>query len=545
MEQANENEIQLSEDQEEILKKLLKNPGVVFLTGRAGTGKTTLIREFKRRYKKSFHVLAPTGIAALNIEGSTIHRFFKFPKNLNDTTFTAIGKRDEVYMMLDCLIIDEVSMVRCDTLDFIDKFLREAKKVDAAFGGVKMILVGDLYQLPPVVDQREREHFRGEYDNELFFSAKALKETEYKIYELTNIYRQKDIEFINILNAIRNNTADDTTLFKLNTRIRSSDDKAEDKFSITLCSKRKVASGINIDMLEQLPGDFISINAIISGKVEPEDYPTSRTLSLKIGSQVMLIKNSRGRRWINGSMGKVVGFIEASEEEYDDEVLNEYDNSFTVNSPLLVQVELKDGRIVDVGLETWDIFEPGYNKSKKKIEHKVVGHFTQYPLILAWAISIHRSQGQTLENVNLELKGGLFAPGQLYVGLSRCTSLNGLVLRQEIEHKHIRVNWRVTKYFINYYINQAEKLLSYEAKKEIILKCIDKAQKINIKYINKSNEISIRTLTPRKYYRAEFKGNAYMALDAFDSVRQEIRTFQISRILNINNLEEVSLAIDL
>lgn len=530
----------LSEEQSMLIGKLLKDNGVSFVTGRAGTGKTTLIDHFRNFYKKNLIVLAPTGVAALNVNGKTIHRFFRFPINLDDDKFAKLIFDGDEYVELDCIVIDEISMVRCDILDYVDKFLKRSKNNNNPFGGIQIIMVGDLYQLPPVVDYREREYFKEVYETEYFFSSKVLSENNYSIYELSNIYRQKDLEFISILNGIRNGTTTTKHLQRLNECIGKIITNEEDIY-VTLCSLRKIATSINYQKLSEIPEQELIFEARITGKVSSDTYPTNPKLRLKVGSQIMLVKNDKDRQWYNGSIGTILEFCYIDEEDETEEYSSNPEN----NNKLLVKIRLDNDSVIYVGREVWDIEDIVYDKTKKKLVYNKIGEFEQYPITLAWAISIHKSQGKTFTNISINLKGGLFASGQLYVGLSRCTTLQGLTLEDQIEEKHIRFDWRVSKYFKNFYVREAEKLLSYEAKKEIVTLCIPKKLEIEIKYLNKNNEGSFRRILPHRFYLTTFKSAKYWALDAYCFKRQEVRTFQIARILNIANLEDILKELDI
>jgi ATP-dependent DNA helicase PIF1 len=526
--------IELSQEQNDVIERLKKNKKIVFLTGRAGTGKTTIISNLVKQIQGNYIVLAPTGVAALNINGLTIHRFFKFDINLTDDRFDALDKSDDKYRFLDYLIVDEISMVRSDMLDYIDKFLKIAKNNSKPFGGIPVLLVGDLYQLPPIVKNEEKEYFRDKYDSEYFFSANVLKEAPYEIIELVNIYRQKDHEFIGILNAIRHNYIEQKHLELLNTRFLPDFVEELTEFYIILCSQRRSATEINFQKLNAIQEKEENFLATTKGKIKPEDYPTDFELKLKNGAQVMLIMNDRNRRWYNGSIGKIIGFEYLREDENDET------SDFNLqNSRLIINVRLENGTVVSVEQETWDIEEPSYNKEKKKLEYKSIGTFTQFPLVLSWATTIHKSQGKTFSKVILDISHGLFASGQLYVGLSRCTSLEGLVLWQPVWEKHIKVDWKVSKFFTEHYTKIAEKLLSYEAKERIVKACIQHRLSIEIKYLNKQNILSHRTITPKLYHYKELRGYYFWALLAWDSNRMEDRTFQISRILNIINLDDI------
>ncbi|PJC37057.1 AAA family ATPase [Candidatus Peregrinibacteria bacterium CG_4_9_14_0_2_um_filter_53_11] len=407
--------------------------GNLFITGKAGTGKSTLLEYFRENTEKKVVVLAPTGVAALNVRGQTIHSFFLFsphvtPQMVRDDIPSR--KLQTLIMGLDAIIIDEASMVRADLLDCIDTSLRIYRENDEPFGGLKMIFIGDLYQLPPVVaSAEEREMFRTQYKSPYFFDAKVLSETKMEIIELEKIYRQKERAFIDILNKVRDNSIEHSDLQVLNKRYIPAYDMSENNFAITLTPTNSAAHAINVQKLRQLKTKTHTFYGELSGDFTSRKIPTDEELEIKVGAQIMLLNNDPAGRWVNGSVGKVIS-IGFNEEELEDQLV----------------VELSDGKTVTVDKNTWEIFQYSFDQETKTLRADSVGSFRQYPLRLAWAVTIHKSQGKTFDNVVIDIGSGTFAHGQVYVALSRCTNLEGLVLRKPILKRHILMDYRVSQF---------------------------------------------------------------------------------------------------
>ncbi|MDP2717954.1 MAG: AAA family ATPase, partial [Candidatus Micrarchaeota archaeon] len=366
--------------------------------------------------QKRVAVLAPTGTAALNVNGDTIHSFFGFRVDVTpDKVRRLAKKRRQAYAALDAVVIDEASMLRADWLDCVERFLRfNGRNPGLAFGGVQMILVGDLHQLPPVLVNDERAGFLEKYKSEYFFDSEAFSRTAFNRIELTKIYRQADGEFIGILNAIRNNVLTSEQLERLNRRC----DGSKQGLDVTLTTVNRVAEDINQANLDQLDGKAVVFAARLSGKFGREKNPAPEALKLKVGAQVMMLNNDAGKRWVNGSMGKVTGF--ASLDEQED----------------AVEVKLENGLDVQVTPFKWSVFRQVLDPKTRQMGAKALGSFSQLPLKLAWAVTIHKSQGKTFEKIRVDLSGGTFAPGQLYVALSRCRSLDGISLAKPVEQRH-------------------------------------------------------------------------------------------------------------
>ena len=336
---------------------IMENTGRhVFITGKAGTGKSTLLDHFRSTTRKQVAVLAPTGVAALNVAGQTIHSFFGFKPGLTPEKVRKVsGSEGDMYRQFDTIIIDEVSMVRADLLDCIEKFLRlNGPRQGQWFGGVQMVFIGDLYQLPPVVTGSEKEIFSHRYETPYFFSAQVFREASFdmEFIELEKVYRQTDSEFIALLNAIRNRSCTDREIERLNERHMPGFIPPDDAFYVTLTSTNDLATARNLEKLDSLPGPHAAISCSVSGAFEKSSMPAEETLRFKNGAQVMLINNDKGGRWVNGTIGRVQGVVK--ESDGDDRVL----------------IELHDGEVVDVTPHTWEIFEYAYDRATKRISTK-------------------------------------------------------------------------------------------------------------------------------------------------------------------------------
>ncbi|MBD5329184.1 MAG: AAA family ATPase [Bacteroides sp.] len=413
----------------------------LFLTGKAGTGKTTFLRRLRKESPKRMIVLAPTGVAAINAEGSTIHSFFQLPfspfipgKGFLDTDTRRFRFRKEkrrIIASLDLLVIDEISMVRPDTLDAIDSVLRRYRNPALPFGGVQLLLIGDLRQLAPVLRDEERQILAPYYPSEYFFESHALKESGFVTIELSTVYRQTDHEFISILNAVRDGKVDHSVLDRLNTRFDPDFHPNPDERYIRLTSHNRMADSINQSRLAEIPEEGMTYIAEIKDNFPESSYPAEYNLYLKPGAQVMFVKNDSGtdRQYYNGMLGEVTGLTEDS-----------------------VIVRPVDGRpAITVGKVTWENTRYEIDEQKREIVQVVDGTFSQLPLRLAWAITIHKSQGLTFDRAIIDA-GYSFAPGQTYVALSRCRSLEGLVLGQRIPPSAV-----ITDYKVNSFISESER----------------------------------------------------------------------------------------
>jgi ATP-dependent exoDNAse (exonuclease V) alpha subunit len=392
----------------------------LFITGRAGTGKSTLLNYFKKHTLKNIVILAPTGVAAVNIGGATIHSFFNFKPDVTLEKAWAKGakaKKPELYQSLDAIVIDEISMVRADLLDCIDAFMRRVCDTTAPFGGKRVIFFGDLYQLPPVVTRDDLDIFKSRYQSAFFFSADVMSRTPLLFVELDHIYRQSDDEFISVLNAIRENNLTEKDLALLNTRVYEEYAPPPEEYVIHLTGTNRDAESYNTYQLHSLEGELQTFEAQSTGAFDRRTEPAPRQLSLKIGAQVMMTSNDRQKRFINGTVGRVE------------------DISYENGEPV-VSIRLTNGKLVDVGPNSWEMFKFSYNNKSRRITTEVAGTYTQLPLILAWGITIHKSQGKTFERLAIDLPQS-FAHGQTYVALSRATSLSGIILKRPLTARHV------------------------------------------------------------------------------------------------------------
>ncbi|MCT7658329.1 AAA family ATPase [Mycobacterium deserti] len=403
----------------------------LFLTGKAGTGKSTLIRHFMASTDRNVVVVAPTGIAALNVDGFTIHRLFGFRTTTTMADVTGgdyrPGRFTKTLASLQTLIIDEASMVRADVFDMVATALqRFGPAPGTPFGGVQIVLVGDLYQLPPVVGDGEDDYFSTVYETPYFFSARTFVRDDFPTVSLTTVFRQLgDDRMTAILNEIREGVLLGHAQEQLNARADRDFVPPDDEFWLTLAPTNRLVTARNRQQLERLQGDEMLHRARETGDLSLFDKPIEDELRFKVGAQVMMLNNDQGDRWVNGSIGRVVGVA--------------YDRYGVV-----VEVEFADGSCADVTPYTWEATRPVVDGGT--LRREVIGTFTQLPFKLAWAITIHKSQGQTLERVVVDLTGGMFSTGQLYVALSRCTSLAGLVLKRPVLPKDLKTDRRIARF---------------------------------------------------------------------------------------------------
>ena len=453
-------------DKVEMLNRFVQNTDVhIFLTGKAGTGKTTFLRNLSVTSSRRMVIVAPTGVAAINAGGVTIHSFFQLPfgpivpemwsreqetwngqRMANSQQLIAKINKTKLKIMrsLDLLVIDEISMVRADLLDAIDAVLRKVRHSDKPFGGVQLLMIGDIQQLAPVAKQNEWELLRPYYKSVYFFDSHVLKNTPYICVELDHIYRQNDITFINILNQVRNNRLDANHLDMLNARYIPDFNPDEDEGYITLTTHNVYADEINNKKLDKIDCKHITFKAEVRGVFPENAFPTKEILELKVGAQVMFVKNDHSveKRYYNGKIGKIIA----------------YDKK----EGLSVQC---DDDVIKVSPVIWQNMEYVINEETKEIEEKEIGSFTQIPLKTAWAITIHKSQGLTFNKVILDAEMA-FAHGQVYVALSRCTSLEGLVLKSKMSQNAI-----FNDTVINNYVDRMPEIFPDESRLEMEEKC--------------------------------------------------------------------------
>ena len=419
----------------------------VFLTGKAGTGKSTFLKYICNHTKKKYVVLAPTGIAAINAGGVTLHSFFKLPFRpmLPDDPDLSLShgrifeffkypkEKRKIIAEVDLIIIDEISMVRADIIECVDRILRVySGNMRLPFGGKQLLFVGDVFQLEPVVPSDQKEILSLFYASPFFFSARVFKDINLVPIELQKVYRQTDPVFINVLDRIRNNAARKQELDTLNGRYFPSFEPQNEDMYITLATRRDQVDFINEKKLAELPGEeYVSVGKI-EGDFPESSLPTQLNLSIKEQAQVIFIDNDYERRWVNGTIGMVSGIDE--------------------NGNVYVLLESGVEHLVEP--TSWRNYKYKYNEKERRIEEEIVGTFEQLPIRLAWAITVHKSQGLTFSRVVVDLTGGVFAGGQTYVALSRCTSLEGLVLKSKISSRDIFIRKEIVE-FSQIFNNQA------------------------------------------------------------------------------------------
>jgi ATP-dependent DNA helicase PIF1 len=427
---GNGNRIELNSEFRKALNLLENTTQNLFITGEAGTGKSTLLEYFRAITEKNVAVLAPTGVAALNVKGQTIHSFFHFKPDITLDKVRPMGHFGSgMYKAIDIIIIDEISMVRADLLDCVDKFMRlNGRDSSRLFGGVQMVFIGDLYQLPPVVAEDEGEIFKTHYRSQYFFDSDSFENLPFEFIQLQKHYRQTDQEFIDLLNSIRNNSATPEQIKAINSRFDPSFVQDESDLYITLTTTNALADLINSQHLSAIKKKEYIYNALIKGDFNKKVLPADEVLTIKEGSQIMMLNNDKQKRWVNGSIGKIIS-IEGYDEDKD-----------------CIMVELVDGPTVEVEPNTWELFKFSYDVGTKKLKSDKTGSFMQYPMMLAWAVTIHKSQGKTFDKVIIDIGGGTFAHGQLYVALSRCRTLEGIVLKKKIDKKHILMDERISHF---------------------------------------------------------------------------------------------------
>lgn len=413
-------EVELSAEQNAVFSLIETSRGHLFITGRAGSGKSTLLTHLSRHTSKQVVICAPTGVAALNVGGQTIHSLFRLPIGvISDHDLEHSAELRKLLNAMDTLVVDEASMVNADLIDAIDRSLRLARqRPHDAFGGVQVVLFGDPYQLPPVQgDADERAYFSDHYRSMWFFDAKVWQDAELQVVELSTIHRQHDEEFKGMLNAVRHGlvTAEIADRFnRMGARPAPID-------AITLATRNDTVTRINRAALTRLPGRLLTARAEVSGDFGGRTFPADESLELKVGARVMFLRNDSEQRWVNGTVGTVT----------------------RIDSTVFVEVS---GEVHEVRPVVWEKFKYSYSAATKQLRKETVGEFTQFPLRLSWAVTIHKSQGKTYDQAIVDLGSGVFSAGQTYVALSRLTELDGLYLTRPLRPSDIRVDQDVERF---------------------------------------------------------------------------------------------------
>ncbi|MEP7166478.1 MAG: AAA family ATPase [Candidatus Woesebacteria bacterium] len=509
-------DIVISPQFSQILENLENGRGHIFITGKAGTGKSTLLQHFRLHTKIPLVVLAPTGVAAINVGGETIHSFFRFAPNItkkearSDAFFT---EDRTLYKKLDMIIIDEISMVRSDLLDCVDTYLRIVRDDDRPFGGIRMVFFGDLYQLPPVVTSREYETFRTLYQSEWFFDSQVMRgimesETEsFTMVELETIYRQNDPDFISLLGSVRMNAIANEHIEKLNSRVNKNEEN-DTHPPITLTGRRDTAAQINQDQLAKLPGKKQFYDSKHVGAFPDGHLPTIDQLVFKVGARVMFVANDPEGRYVNGTLG-VIKKLKADS----------------------VIVAIDEGKREEIEPHTWELTHTVLSKTKE-LEKEKLGEFTQLPLMLAWAVTIHKSQGKTFDKVVINLEHGAFAHGQVYVALSRCRTFEGITLTHPVTAKDIKLNWRITQFLTSYTIRVSDGEQSREEKYQRVADAIEMGTTIQLTYLKSLGEESTQTVTPKSLQEMSHQGKHFLGLSAV-SESGKLLTFNAEKIMKV------------
>ena len=489
----------------------------VFITGRAGTGKSTLLTHFRETTKRNIAILAPTGVAAVNVRGETIHSFFGFKPDITVDTVKQLSRaKRDAYQKIDTIVIDEVSMMRADLFDAVARFLAlNGKAPDRPFGGIQMVLFGDLYQLPPVVSRDEQSLFQEHYDSPYFFSAHAFESLNWNSVELTHVFRQTDDRFLDILNRVRNETVLPEDLAALNTRVQEEIDRDRLTDDIFLTTTNDQARAINQERLECLPGRPRTFEAIVDGNFGKNAFPTEASLSLKVGARVMMLNNDSAGRWVNGTLGQI-------------KKIHRKDDCLVVTLP--------DGSDEEVTPYTWEMFHFQWDRDSGRLRPGIIGTFTQFPVRLAWAITIHKSQGLTFDRAVIDLARGTFSHGQLYVALSRLRTLDGLTLTRPVKKGHILLDRRIQQFLTGRHYRASEVRQPLDQKIAAIRVAIQNGWDIEITYLKADDERSRRRITPIRVGEETYQNKSFIGLTAYCHTRKDERMFRVDRILSMREI---------
>ncbi len=508
--------IERTEEFENALALMEGNDAFLFVTGRAGTGKSTLLKLFRENTKLDCVYLAPTGVAALNVNGETIHSFFRFAPGITVREAAAKGKSAdaELYRKVDVIVIDEISMVRADLMDCMDAFLKSAMRNTTPFGGKRIIVIGDLYQLPPVVRKDEAEEFANKYPSPYFFSSEAIDLLravgEIRFVELDRIFRQTDKDFVDVLNGVRNRTATDAHLSLLNQRVVAAVPNEKDP-PIYLTSTNAAADEINAMRMAELPGKTRSYSGNKNGIFAEKDFPVDPNLELKVKARVMFLNNDSQGRWVNGTLGTI-------SSGHKDTVI----------------VQIDDGNEVEVDVHTWSSYRSVYERESGHLNQEKVGSYTQLPIKLAWATTIHKSQGKTFDKCVIDLGRGAFAAGQTYVALSRCRTMDGIRLAQPITKRHLLVDWRVSEFLTALQYGIADSTQGKDSRQTMLEDAIMAEASVRITYLKSSDAKSVRLITPYAIEEEEeYNGQTFLALRAFCHETKGERVFNLKRVLKV------------
>jgi hypothetical protein len=400
----------------------------------------------------------------------------------------------------------------------VDRFLRlNGPKTGKPFGGIQMAFIGDLYQLPPVVTGEEKAVLQALYETPYFYGARVFDSFDMEFVELEKVYRQHDEQFITLLNAIRNNSVTEEELELLNRRYQPEFESPPDEFYVCVTTTNKLAEEINGKRLAGLRGRLYTFTGSIEGDFSQEYLPTAIELQVKVGAQIMMLNNDTEGRWVNGSIGKITRITQNKGNR-------------------VIIAELADDDEVEITPFTWQIFR--FFVEAGNLQSEVIGTFTQYPLMLAWAVTIHKGQGKTFDKVIIDIGRGTFAHGQMYVALSRCTTLGGIVLKKPGLKKHIWTDYQVMDFLTKYQYKKAEQCCPVDIKIEAIRKAIEKEASLEIVYLKPSDEKTTRVVRPEAVGEMEYHGKKYLGMRAFCLKRNEERVLRVDRILDIRELEE-------